>query len=92
MGLTIIGDNMNNQLNNLNLRTKIALFREISSEEARLEYIPELLEDILYVEDGFVEYCPESNDYKFFTCDGHYFLKLIFDDYGDLEEFSIKNY
>ncbi|MEX6324766.1 hypothetical protein AB6F65_07735 [Providencia hangzhouensis] len=83
---------MNNQLNNLNLRTKIALFREITSEEARLEYIPELLEDILYVEDGFVEYCPESNDYKFFTCDGHYFLKIIFDDYGDLEEFSIKNF
>ncbi|HEM8180720.1 TPA: hypothetical protein U2M35_002113 [Providencia rettgeri] len=83
---------MNDQSHKLNLRTKIAIFKEINSEEGRLDYIPELLDGILYVEDGFVEYCPESNDYKFFTCDGHYFLKLIFDDYGELEEFSIKNY
>ncbi|HHR6136541.1 TPA: hypothetical protein ACS72F_000381 [Providencia alcalifaciens] len=80
---------MNYQLDTLNLRTKIAIFRGITALSEKLENVPELVRDIMPMEADAVEYNIRLDEYSYYNRGFSYIFKIKFDDFGELNEFSI---
>ncbi|SUC18458.1 Uncharacterised protein [Proteus vulgaris] len=81
---------MNYQLRNLNLYTRIAVFRGLMTQDDKLNYMRQLVEDILPVQGFPVVFGEDLDCYRYINGDNNYFFKLTFDECGNIEEFSIK--
>ncbi|MEZ2893530.1 hypothetical protein [Providencia rettgeri] len=77
------------QLDNLDLRTKIAIFRGITALTEKLENAPELVREVMPMEANAVEYNTRLDEYYYYTQGIGYTFKITFDDFGELNEFSI---
>ncbi len=81
---------MNYQLDNLNLCTKIAIFRGVKTLTEKLTNVPELVRDIIPMEADNVKYDIRLDEYYYYNQGFSYTFKITFDDFGELKEFSIK--
>ncbi|WP_447908294.1 hypothetical protein [Serratia fonticola] len=71
-------------------REKATKLSQLETIEAKCDYVNELLEDILTIEDGWVTYDEESDSYLFFAWGGHCSMRIVMDCLGGVGYFEIE--
>ncbi|KHS44222.1 hypothetical protein RN38_16585 [Hafnia paralvei] len=67
---------------------KVHEFNQLISIEEKCEYVYELLEDIVHVEDGHATYNEEHDSYQFFSSGDCCSMRLVMSPYGYIEHFE----
>lgn len=70
-------------------REKAIKLSQLETTETKCDYVNELLEDILIIEDGWVTYDEESDSYLFFAWGGHCSMSIVLDQHNSVEYFGI---